>query len=556
MKIITEKAASKALPGKVIAYIMDPGKNCRDSEGNLLFRTIGLDENRSYATQFQETAELAGNYYTDRDRKYYHFKYTVSPDDYAPESGVTRILPEQVLNEAETLALEMFSGYQCVITVQYHNNGLSEENRNRKHLHAHIVVNASSYLPGQRKLNLLHKDLDLLRDYAYQVGRKYHLQEKDWREEVIAKRARKKTERPEKLRLSTEEKAILQKYGKHFSDYSWKEQYRIAVDEARKETTTLALFMAYLRIFFKIKTWVLADGELAFKIPQRRSYTSGAALGEYYCRKPIQKDLEETGRKYRTGIPIRRNWNLQRQMDMLRVAEELGANTPAELELRIREEGKRFGEVKREYHKAKARYQQLLSDDAEEIRKAEQRCRELEETYRKEKIHYIKCMRAQDTARAVNASEVIYSTDNLPDTVPNMLPAVRTKEEAETERLRRWAELREWTDAAIRTAARNAGGNDVENLRQWAKEMEKYGCRIRITEKTISIRHPESSQPVRTNRLGGAYEKEEIIHGIQIQRDRIARGSGSRESDRFTGRMLPVIRNSGSLSRENARGAR
>ena len=523
MKFISEKAASKAIPSKAIEYIMNPEKCCKDENDCFFIRTIGLDDDRNYSEQFRETAELAGNSYTKHDRKYYHFKYTVSPADYDPDAGVFNILPEQLLDEAETLALDKFSGYQCVIAIQYHGNGLKSDRKNQKHLHAHIVVNASSFIPGQKKVRLSPRDIDSLRDYAFSAGMKYNLKENYWREEVKEKRDKRCKNHTNSINISEGEETLIRKYGKHFSDYSWKEQYRIAIDEARSETTTLEFFIVYLLEYFRIKTKILEDGEVLFRMPYRRTYTSGSqSLGKNYGLNPIRESLLNTKKKSdKYSLQgTRTNWKLQKQMDSIRVARELGASTPAEMELLVIQEGREYGEVKKSFLRAEREYKKLLKAGAnEELVTAEQKYQEMEIRYNEAKNRFRRYVCALDIVRENNISSILYETEASSKKVETF-DSVESKQEAEKERLKQWKDLRNWSDEASHKVSQKITNDSEEDLRKWAVEMEKYGCKIRITSNTISIQHPNAKQPVRSNRLGGNYERNEIINGIQIQRQR------------------------------------
>ena len=738
MKFISEKASSKARPAKVIAYIMNPEKCCTDENGEILLSTIGLDDERPYSQQFKEIAELAGNDYTLDDRKYYHFKLTVSPEDYDP-NGTQNITPEQLKQIAEDLVHEKFPGYQAVITIQYHDNGKQGEEQNDPHLHAHIVVNASSFDPEKNKLRLENKDLDELRDYAYEAGLKYNLHERYWRDEVAEKRAhqRQNQSEPEAINISEGEKAIIDKHGKNFSDHSWKEQYRIAIDEAKGATTNLDSFRNYLKDHFHIDTQITKQGTIKYKMPERTTYSSGKKLGADYTLEAVEKSLAETKNKpsdlpkaptgkeaealewhrkfeeeyakfkkwqeeeyqkqreeftrrekegdtsaeyyrnktvlentnalYRlceqakeneilaatltekeqaemreleqrraelekqqqqaqlaavhrvsyneqspermrvqeqreqkrqqyidtlqtTGTSLadrikaaqgirdmnieegkksrenelyqtygkdtrkhviyaKRDWQLQRQIDSVRVARELGANNQAEMELKVKQEGREYGKIKREYTAAKKQYDEAvnaataeITNDSslsvedrikklEETKAAEyEKLRPIEEKFQAAKQHYKECAQALDTIKANNARNTIYETGEPEQTEKKQAAPGRSKEEAEKARLKQWSEIRDWSDEATKTVAQKPGAGKEADLKEWAAEMEKHGCQIRITANTISIKHPDSSQAVRSNRLGGAYEKEEIVNGIQVQRQT------NRTTDRATNR--------------------
>lgn len=735
MKFISEDAASKATPAKVIRYVMNPAKCCKNEDGEILMSTIGMDNDRPYSKQFREIAELAGNDYEYDDRKYYHFKYTVSPEDYQ-ENGVQNITPEQLLRECEDLVLEKFPGYQALITVQYHDNEKKGEAKNEKHLHGHIVINASSYDLELNKLRVENKDLDALRDYAYEAGQKYNLREGYWRDEVEAKKERERQNQtePEEINITEGEQAIIDKHGKNFSDYSWKEQYRIAIDEAKGATTNLESFRGYLKEHFHIDTQITRQGNIKYKMPGRPNYSSGKALGtdyeleavegalaetkskpsdlpelteeqrqaldwhkkfdeeyakfkkwqdeeyekqrkefarkekegdtsaEYYRNKTVlentnalyqlcqqareneilaasltekeeqeMRELErrrselekqqqqaqlaavhrisfneqspervrvrelreqkrqqyidtlqtagtsladrikaaqgirdmniEEGKKSRENelynmygqdtrkhvIYARRDWKVQAMVDSVRVARELGAENQAELELKVKEEGRKYGQIKREYTAAKKQYDEAvnaataeISQDGslsvedkikkmEEVKAAEyEKIREISEKFHAAKDHYRDCARALDSIKE-QEFKMIYKTD-APDKPEEEKPEVtrRSKEQAEREKNKQWAEIRDWSDEATKTVAQKPGAGKDADLKDWAAEMEKHGCVIRITANTISIKHPNSNQAVRSNRLGGNYEKEEIANGIQVQRQ------ANRAADRAT----------------------
>lgn len=832
MKFISEDAASKATPAKVIKYVMNPAKCCKNEDGEILMSAIGMDNNRPYSKQFREIAELAGNEYEIDDRKYYHFKHTVSPEDYQ-EDGVQNITPEQLLRETEDLVLKMLPGYQALITVQYHDNEREGEAKNKKHLHAHIVLNASSFDPEKTKLDLRDRDLDQLRDYAYEAGLKFNLNEKYWRDEVAAKREAQREAReqsnPEPINKTKNEKKFEITHGKNFSDFSWKQQYRIAVDEAKGATTNIDSFQAYLKEHFQISTQITNQGNIKYKFPYRKNYTSGKALGSDYelgavekalaenrskpselpqptreqiealewkkrydeeaerfrkweeeyrrqqqkwqrtdkkneedaeykrdrtilentatfyriceeaannealaalltdkqreemaelvrCRerliqqeqsagsyKPIsdwqrefeafrkeminkfREDLDDTyqhrrdtrstyydamrmlhrsnnlvtslvafgvamyslkkeqrinqqiedlqekrktftrntsdpetfykaygsdiaagkmpgkeyldamgdaykafervetrekyiamlqttstslsdrisaaqgirdmnieeGKKSRENelyntygtdtrkLYARRDWQIQRQIDSVRVARELGANNSAELELKVKQEGREYGKIKREYTAAKKQYDEAvntataeITNDSslsveeqlkkvEEIKTAEyEKLRPIEEKFNTAKEHYKKCARALDTAKAVEIKNSIYYTEVTAEPTDKQPEGSRrSKEEAKRDEKQQWAELREWSDEATWAVAQKPGKGRDADLKEWAAEMEKHGCQIRITQNTVSIKHPNSNQAVRSNRLGDSYKKEAIINDISVQRE-------------------------------------
>ena len=154
----------------------------------------------------------------------------------------------------------------------------------------------------------------------------------------------------------------------------------------------------------------------------------------------------------------------------------------------------------------------------EEVKAAEyEKIREISEKFHKAKDHYKDCARALDTIKGEQIKQTLHLTEepDKPEEVKKEVPR-RSKEEAEKDRLKQWSELRDWADKAIEAVAKNPSNSKEANLKKWAAEMEKHGVVVRITENTISLKHPNSNQAVRTNRLGKIYEKEEISNGIYV----------------------------------------
>ena len=702
MKFISEGAASKATPDKVIAYIFDGEKVCKSADGEIMMSTIGLDDDRPYAEQFREIALLYGNTYSKGERKYYHTKYTVSPADYNPEQGVMNITPEQLLDEVVQFCYKFLPGYQSIVVVQYHDNSKSDKNLdqetgqwtdkripNQKHLHAHIITNACPYDFELRMLRLRNKDLDTMRDYAYEAGKKYHLNERCWRDEVAEKRARQKAEREvsheqDGIYLSEGEIGIIDRHGAAFATKSFKECYRIAIDEATQEVTNFQDFQNYLYREFSIRTEVTNQGNIKFKFPDRATYTSGKILGANYTLESIMAALERSReahkddfilpsmpgieavewrnrvmselvqfskwederlalektatfyqlcqdaandadlkaalsakekediedmlyylnllrmdqekrekiyqhirthlQKFEVKIPryVRmfdehgrkrsllellvilavvtiKNWKnrdvipeenidnkpiraytdykLQAMIDSVRIARELGANSEYEMELKVVAEGKKYGAIKKAYFEAKRASEKVtekvtkeingnpsLSDEERRKKIAaihnteKQRIASIEADYLSAKKRYAEIAKAGDTIRA-NSRRVLYHTqpvqqEEIEEKWVSEDQPRRSKEEARREEEQLFQEIRDWSDLAIEAIAENPDAGELGNLQEWAAEMEKRGCIVRITKETISIKHPNRGNPVRLNRLGGAYEKECIVNGI------------------------------------------
>lgn len=744
MKFISEDAASKATPNKVIEYVFDEEKVCKDENGEVIMATIGLDDDRPYAEQFRETALLYGNSYDEDERKYYHTKYTVSPRDFNPDRNIRNITPEQLRDETVQFCLDNLPGYQCLIVIQNHDNRKSDKNLdpssgrwvderfpNEKHLHAHIITNACPYDLELGMLRLRNKDLDAMRDYAFEAGKKYKLNERDWREEVAEKRAKQKEAREKKaereaaadINISDGEQVIIDRHGAAFATKSFKERCRIAIDEACQEVTNFDAFKDYLKEEFSIRTEVTQQGNIKFKLPDRTTFTSGKVLGENYTLDSImaalyrskethkddfklpeelasaqtedpivlsveairwrndlvdaikqfrdweeeqqsnpgwkeneadpyamarkdreilektaeihrlyqkaandadlraalaadekeeleellryrkfleedrkkQKELivhvrvrvyvyyrdpikyDEKGRErsigelicllikimyenkygpldpnennyYNPVIYAKKDWHLQNLINANKVARELGVGSLVEMEMAVKAEGRKLGELKKEYFVEKRKIEDAIASASSDIhadvsltpeekrerilnvQAAEmQKLEPLERKYLDAKKRYAEYAGAVETlhleetrnryhTEIAEMQKQIKQEQNLAEEpkqeVTEQDPPRRSKAEAQIKQEKQFQDIRDWSDMAIEAISSKPDVNEDWNLRDWAKEMEKQGCVVRVTKSTISVKHPDSNQPVRLNRLGGAYEKEYIVNGI------------------------------------------
>ena len=107
----------KAKPGKAIDYITDEKKAA-------IVTSYALDDNRDYATQFAETAQLFHKAHKYDSRKYYHFKHSFDPKD--------NISPEEAHRLTEELAQQAFPDNEYIIATH----------TDKHHVHCHIIVNS------------------------------------------------------------------------------------------------------------------------------------------------------------------------------------------------------------------------------------------------------------------------------------------------------------------------------------------------------------------------------------------------------------------------------
>ena len=830
------KAGAKSTPCKAIRYVLNEKKT-------LAYDTIGLTDDRPYSQQFREVAMMQGSEYSFDERKYYHYKLSFEEEDWDIKGGP--ITTEKALEIGKKFCEKHFSGFDAVLSVH----------GDTDNLHVHIVLNAFSSEYEQNKIHVNEEQYAGFKDWAYDIGKEYGLTEKHWRLETVEKREKQRQEREnqqstEPINLSNGEKTILNELdkkgrAKDFGDYSWKEQYRIAIDEAKRETTNFDSFRDYLKENFHIDTQVTKYGNIKYKMPERRTYSSGKALGSDYELPAVERALAETknrpsdlpkpsesevlvynwhekfeeeyakfqnwqegeyqeqrgdwlnedagagdyrdnavlektealykhcievennealaallsdkqkaeilelkhyrerlrlqekeddkrvallqryedfwefrrqmqmkyredlsdtfdyrrdtrgtfydamrvlhnsdsilvkiiaagvalhaikkeqrinqqieelkherdtfarnttdyetfvraygselqagklpgseymdnvartyrafereerrqqyintlqttgtsiadrltaaqgiqrmnveeGRKSREnelykaygrdtrvrgGISVRKDWRVQAAYDVIRVARELGASNATELELKVKQEGREYGKIKREYTSAKKQYDEAvnaatseLSQDSslsveerivklEEIKAAEyEKIRGISEKFLEAKDHYKDCARALETLKGEQDKQTFYATPEQSQEEKQEEAPRRSKAEAQRETNKQWAEIRDWSDEAVKAVASMPETSKEADLQNWAKEMEKHGCQVRITANKVSVTHPESNQAVRTNRLGGAYEKEAIENGIQLVRSKArSRTEASKQSERNSG---------------------
>jgi hypothetical protein len=143
----------KSYAGKAINYITEKKKAER-------IVTYGLDESRSMAQQFIDTAMLHGKGNTYDERKYYHIKISFEPKDRIENGGK---LDTEL---AEKIAREYFEK-------QYGKHEyILATHTDKKHIHCHAIINAVSFETG-KKIQHSNKDLANMKDEVNDVAEKY-----------------------------------------------------------------------------------------------------------------------------------------------------------------------------------------------------------------------------------------------------------------------------------------------------------------------------------------------------------------------------------------------
>ena len=429
-KFISENAASKATPARVIKYIMNPDKCCKDENGSLILTTVGLDDRHSYAEQFKETAELAGNPYTPNSRKYYHFKISCHPNDYHP-GEMQRITPEQLKKEAEYLVHKKWPDHQAIITIQYHNNGEPEtiiENEltiknpaaNEPHLHAHILLNASSFDPSRPKLRITNTDLSQLRDYCYELGKYYHLHNNNyWKDEVVAKIKKRRETR--------------NNYHSSPINPEFEEKIPVTTSKstqpARQKNTT-----------YRNKDFIAAAVNSPYKVRMYDANGRKRSLLELMIilaavsikkDEPCPESISNARKSRPRTIYAKKDWNVQNMLNSLCVIRESGAESISDLELAVKNEGIEFGRAKSSYLQAKALYDNSVNivieelsnsvtissieeriQHIEKVKAAEyEKLRPIADMFNEAKARYKKYARALDTVKKAQSRQAENYTD-------------------------------------------------------------------------------------------------------------------------------------------------
>ena len=192
----------KAKPGKAIDYITDEKKAA-------IVTSYALDDNRDYARQFAETAQLFHKAQRYDSRKYYHFKHSFDPKD--------NISPEEAHRLTEELAQQAFPDNEYIIATH----------TDKHHVHCHIIVNSVSFVNG-KMLHYSNSDYAKMKDLSNEIAAKYGYSTLDFR-------------KPSADRIKSEERRVILKGGT-----SWKEELREVIAEALKLCNNMDEFEMHL----------------------------------------------------------------------------------------------------------------------------------------------------------------------------------------------------------------------------------------------------------------------------------------------------------------------
>jgi len=239
----------KSTAGKAVDYITDKKKAEIVSSQN-------LDDNRSYAEQFKETAQLYGKGTDFDERKYYHFKLSCNRADNVSASAHHEY--------AEAMAKQLFPNHECVIATH----------TDTETVHSHIIVNAVNFEDGH-KLHCNNQDYLKMKDIANEMG-----QERGYSQLIYNGLNHDN--------ITRAEKEIMLK-----GRTSWKEELREVITEAKAQTTNMADFENHLNNYGVTLTRN-TDKTIAFKHPQKEKAIRGEKLGLDYTKGEILNELSKS----------------------------------------------------------------------------------------------------------------------------------------------------------------------------------------------------------------------------------------------------------------------
>lgn len=242
----------KARPDSVLRYIT------RSDKAGIV-TSFYLNDNRSYAVQFKETADIFHTCKRHGERKYYHFIHSFSPQDNISYEDAHRI--------TEELVRKAFPENEAVIAT-HTDTGV---------VHCHIVLNAVSFKTG-RKIHLKNREYADLKDLSNELAVKYDYSPLDWR-------------KPARKHETTAEHNIMLSGGT-----SWKEQLREVIDEALKTVSSIEAFEAFLGKF-GVKLSRNTAKTISFLHPEKERAVRGEKLGQAYTKGAITNAITENNRR-------------------------------------------------------------------------------------------------------------------------------------------------------------------------------------------------------------------------------------------------------------------
>ncbi len=242
----------KGKPAKAIDYITDEKKAA-------IVTSYALDDNRNYARQFAETAQLFHKAQKFESRKYYHFKHSFDPKDNNSPAEAHRL--------TEELAQQAFPDNEYIIATH----------TDKHHVHCHIIVNSVSFVNG-KMLHYSNSDYGKLKDLSNEIAAKYGYSTLDFR-------------KPSSDRIKSEERQIVLKGGT-----SWKEELREVIAEAKRLCSDMDSFEKHLNKYGVTISRNTAK-TISFLHPNKNKPIRGSKLGKAYTKEAIILEFAKFGNR-------------------------------------------------------------------------------------------------------------------------------------------------------------------------------------------------------------------------------------------------------------------
>ena len=309
--------ACKSYAGKAINYITEKKKAER-------ITTHGLDESRSMAQQFIDTAMLHGKGDTYEERKYYHIKISFEPKDRIENGG--KLNAELAEKIADEYFKKQYGNHEYILAIH----------TDKGHIHCHAIINAVNFENG-KKIQHSNKDLANMKDQVNEIAERHGVSRFDWKQAVKEKRQRIKDERDSNPKeLTQAEKYIQERHGVEWSANSWKETLRGKIDEAKGQSINRAEFQKYLLENYGIEMPRNTAKTVSFKHPAVDETVRGAKLGAEYTAESIDKALNqnhERSVKYANELRAieKRTDYTARTADTHRARHDTGANNESNI---------------------------------------------------------------------------------------------------------------------------------------------------------------------------------------------------------------------------------
>jgi len=299
--------ACKSYAGKAIDYVTDKEKAER-------IRTHGLDENRSLARQFIETAALHGKGAEYDERKYYHIKISFEAKDLIESGGkLDAALAEKIADE---YFREQYGKHEYILATH----------TDKKHIHCHAIINAVSFESG-KKIQHSNKALADMKDAVNDVAERHGVSKFDWRGAVKVKRQKAKEERASVSKeLTQAEKYIQERRGSDWTSSSWKETLREKIDEAKSQCTSRTEFEKYLQENYDIEMPRNTKKTVSFKHPAVAETVRGVKLGAEYTAESIDQILIENYERNKNNGRLRHTEERTTGTPISRAGADAGAN--------------------------------------------------------------------------------------------------------------------------------------------------------------------------------------------------------------------------------------